>query len=302
MAHTVTSFLTDIREDARLKDSSPSDAALLSLANRFVQGFFTQLVQGVQQNYGLTQETFAITANTTAVTLPARAFMSRLTSVRFYAGTDSTVLNTVAHVSYGMAQEGPYQSMAFSLRDNELRLHNPLPGTLVVDYAYRPGQMVLPSTVNTLTNAVSAGATSLVIGTQYQSWNSGDGVDVILATAPHTLVHQTTVDNYSPNTLVVSDAMPSGLAAGTYICKREETPVVPLPYELYPALVVSVAAAIAGRVYEGGELAATLQQEASGLINSAREALRNRAENNPIQYVDWDNHFRRGGRGYRRYW
>lgn len=288
MPHTTDELLVAVREDARVKDSSPSDAEVLRLANRVVQGIFVPMLHSVHQGYGVTTHETAITTSTVEVTLPARAFMSQAIDVR-WRPEGGQYEQSLPRLSRDYAEENPYSDFGFSIKDNRLVLHQPEAGTLVVEYAYRPGEMVLLSTVDTLDAAAARGATALTTSGTYTSWAPGDKVDVVSADAPYTVLHQGVVDSYSNPTLTLTAAtsLDEEVASGAYVCQAEQTPIVPLPKALFPALSVYVAASVAKRVYEGGSLAASLQQEAELLLQVAEKRLRSRVQDATERYVDW---------------
>ena len=297
MAYTTEELLVEVREDARAKDTLPPDNMVLRLANRVLQGVFTPLIQSVIQGYGITQETYTITPDTTSVPMPSRAFLSKAIDVRWRpSGVDTEY--SIPHLGYDYAEENPWGNMGFSLRDNMIRLHAPRAGTLVVDYAYRPGKLVLSSTVDTLASAAALGATTLTTNSTYTSWTNGDKVDIVSAEAPYSLVYQGVVDSYSNPTITLTEATDVAVPAGAYVCQSEQTPIFPLPDEMYPAFVTSVAAALATRIYEGGELAQALSQQAAGFLNTIKASLQDRVTHEAENHVNWSSHLRLKYRSY----
>lgn len=265
-------FITAVRRQGSIP-SSVVDADILEWGDGEIQDVFVPLLESVRSNY-LIREATLNPVNSRAE-IPARAVGAALRSVQYQIGNTWGSLPQRAMEEVDFVTSG--YPAAYFVDAGSIRL---LPtGTSVplrVRYAMRPGRMVL-ETDTTRTQAISSVANvgGLVTLTLAGAFAGGSVIDVLSAGPAHQqkLINGA-VTNQPESTYF---ELP---AAGDYVAVPEWTPFVPLPEELYAALVHRTAGVIL-RAQGYDEEASMQLRLADEAIARSREMLTPRNEGNP---------------------
>ena len=269
-----TDFVAAVRRQGSIP-SSVTSADILALGDQEIQGRFIPLLEGIRQSY-FVRQLDAVPDTRGRVPLPARAVGAALRSVQLSVGNGwfPLPLRDLADVDY--VSPGAYPDAYAVDGGSIILLPNGRSGTLRIRYAARPGKMVLD------TDAASTSALTLVnapVGTTFTVAGTIPGVVDIISSGP--AHQQKAISATQPflNTFNVAD-MIEWPVVGDYVALAGLTPFVPLPEELFAALVHSVAANILlAKAYL--EEAAAQEKKAEKATAQALLFLKPRNEGNP---------------------
>ncbi len=275
---------TDFVAAVRRQGSIPSTLAstdILSIGDAEIQGRFIPLLESLRQNYFIREATASPDARG-RIAIPPRAVGAALRSVQLAlnAGWVSLPLRDLGEADYVGGGVGPD---AYAIDGGSIIL---LPtgssGSLRIRYAARPGRMCL-DTDATLCKALTAvgapsGTTLALTAAFTGSLASCD----ILSSGP---AHQqkaiaTTLGGAQPNLVAATGDLLEQPIVGDYVAVTDRSPFVPLPEELYAALVHATAANIL-LSYGYLEEANAQEKKADQVTDRARLYLLPRNEGNP---------------------
>lgn len=278
---------TDFVAAVRRQGSIPSTFAstdILGIGDEEIQGRFVPLLESLRQNY-FVREISAVPDSRGRVPIPDRAVGAALRSVQLAVGNGWVPLplrdlGDADYMSGGGLPDG-YAIDGGSI----ILLPQGRTGTLRLRYAARPGKMVIDTDlskaakITAVTDYPLTGLTLLTSG----AYSGSTIIDIIsygpahqqkLISGPYSVGYVTTAQ------LLEQPIGGAGTIPGDYFCAADTSPFVPLPEELYSALVHSVAANILlaqGYLEEAG----AQEAKAAGIINTAKLYLMPRNEGNP---------------------
>lgn len=202
---------------------------ILEAGDGEIQAVFIPLLESVRQNFFVREMTGAVDERG-RIPLPTRAISAALRNVQLQVGNSWVPLPNRALEEADSLSGG--QPAAYYLDAGSVAL---LPtgssGTLRIRYTSRPGRMVLDTDGATsgVISGVTPGPTTTAIATAYVGTPT---VDIISSGPAHQQKAIDVVSAAVPNTSLTE--MP---IAGDYVCAPDTSPFVPLPEELFAALV-----------------------------------------------------------------
>jgi hypothetical protein len=275
-----TDFVAAVRRQGSIP-SSMSSTDILAEGDLAIQTDFIPLLESLKQNYFVREVTASPDARG-RIPLPARAAGASLRSVQLAVGNGWMPLpqRDLADDDFISAAALPY---AFALDAGSIIL---LPsgssGTLRLRYAARPGKMCLDtdaSLAKALTAVAAPGATTTAITAAFTG--SLASCDIVSSGPAHQQkAIGAALGGVQPNLTVTNTDLLEQPVVGDYVALADRSPFVPLPEELFGALVHTVAANILlARAYL--EEAGAQAELAEKAVARARLYLMPRIEGNP---------------------
>ena len=270
-----TAFVEAVRRQGSIP-STVQDADILAWGDIEVQDTFVPLLEGLRSNYFVREALMSTSDGITSgrVELPFRAIGASLRSVQLQINNSWVSLPLRDMEADDYLTTG--QPAAYYVDAGAIRL---LPtgtvGQLRVRYPMRPPKMAV-DTDTTLTQRISsvavlAGTVTLTLG---GAFTGGSVIDVV-SSGP---AHQTKLLNgalASPNSSYQESPV-----AGDYVAVPERSPFVPIPEELYGALVHRTAGVVLRA--QGYDEEAGMQLSLAGeAIEKSKLMLIPRNEGNP---------------------
>jgi len=273
-----SAFVAAVRRQGAIPSTYASTDVLLA-GDIEIQGVFIPLLEQFRQNYFVRELTATVDARG-KVPVPARAIGATLRNVQLQLNNTWTSLPCRAMEDWDSLYTG--QPFGYYVDAGSICL---LPtgatGTLRIRYTARPGAMVLetdPSTTKAIT-AVTPGATTTALTCDFTG--AVTNVDII-ASGP---AHQQkaigiALGGAQPNLTAVNTSLLDGVIVGDAIALAGTTPYVPLPEELFAALVHRTAGVILRSLGYDDEAGQQLRV-ADEVISRATPMLSPRNEGNP---------------------
>lgn len=274
-----SAFVAAVRRQGSIA-SSFADADILLAGDAEIQGVFVPLLEQLRQNFFVREVTATVDARG-RVPLPVRAIGAALRNVQLQLGQSWVSLPCRAledDDSQSTGQPGGYYLDAGSI----VLLPTGTSGTLRIRYTCRPGRMVLDtdaalSKAITVVGAPGAATTALTV-----AFTGALASCDIVSSGP---AHQAkaigaTLSGTQPNLTVLNADLLEQPIAGDYVAIADTSPFVPLPHELYAALVHRTAGVIL-RSLAYDEEASMQLKVAEEVIASATPMLVPRNEGNP---------------------
>lgn len=275
-----SAFVAAVRRQGSIA-SSFVDADILLAGDAEIQGVFVPLLEQLRQNFFVRELTATVDARG-RVPLPARAIGATLRNVQLQLGQSWVSLPHRAledDDSQSTGQPGGYYLDAGSI----VLLPTGTSGTLRIRYTCRPGRMVLDTTsasAGIITAVQAPSGTGFVL-----SANAYTGVispvDVVSCGPAHQAkAVGTAMSALGLTSLMILADFLEMPVPGDYVVAADRTPFVPLPEELYAALVHRTAGVIL-RSLAYDEEASMQLKVAEEVISRATPMLVPRNEGNP---------------------
>jgi hypothetical protein len=273
-----TDFVTAVRRQGSIP-SSILDADILAIGDEEIQSSFIPLLESLRQNYFIREVTLSPDARG-RVPIPPRAVGAALRSVQLSMGNGWAPLplrdlGDADYVSGGALPD------AYAVDGGSIIL---LPygtsGSLRIRYAARPGKMVLATNpIAATVTAVTAGGTTTSIVSAF----SGPATPVDIVSSGPAHQHKaiaTTLSGAGPNYTVPTADLLELPIIGDVLSVGDKSAYVPLPEELFAALVHKVASnVLLGLGYI--EEHEAQEKKAERVISAAKLYLMPRNEGNP---------------------
>lgn len=239
---TTDTLVSKVRRRANLPDGgSPSSQEILDVASEEILTRFVPFLRSLQENYGVTSTTQALTVGTAEYTIPSDAQGSTVRLVEYIdaAGVERVLPQLTLQDEQLWSTNGYVRG--FVVVGNKVRLL-PAPDraeTIRISYYRRTSALVPVSSCFPVANTTSTTVT--VTGTP--SWTSGTPIDIVQS-LPHfaQLLDGNAATRSGSVFTVASSASTTDIVAGDYVCLHMETCIPGLPAELHAALVSATAA------------------------------------------------------------
>lgn len=282
-----TALLADIRERGSLpsQDLRFTDAKLLTAASLELRDVIAPLMVEVQTERLVYLSDTTATAGQAEYRMPTRALAARVKSVGWKGPSDTafTALAQLSADAYYLQGTTEGTPTGFFLRDYAIVLV-PTPnvaGTLRVPYYCRPNALVATSAVGVVT---AVGATTLTVASAPGTFTSGAFYDVVRGTPGFETLVTSATATVAGNVLTF-DSLPSGLAAGDYVCLSGQAPVAQCPVELRGLLATRTARRALVSVGDSDQ-ATLLDADVQELTEVARRVLAPRVDAAPMEFGD----------------
>jgi hypothetical protein len=283
--YTTTALLASARRRAMLPSSSSTgtaDADLLAIGNEELQAWLVPLLLASKSRHLIRRYTVSTTASTAAYRIPSRAILGTVAEVEIV--TSSGAVRNLAQRDLSEKEDLPSTNGtpdSFYVEGQYLYLV-PTPATaetLRISYFIRPNELVATSavatisTINTGTGALTTSATvpgAFSTSQRYDLVAAKSGFEHLAVDLTASVASGTTV------TFSASD-LPSGLAAGDYICIAEQAPMPQVAADLHPLLAQRIAVKVLEALgdFEGMARATRALDE---LAEAARQTLAPRVD------------------------
>lgn len=272
-------FVTAVRRQGAIP-STYATTDILAVGDGEIQGVFIPLLEQLRQNFFVRELTATVDARG-KVPLPPRAVGAGLRSVQLAINNSWVSLPNRAMEEADSLSSG--QPFAYYLdAGSVVFLPTGSSGTLRIRYAARPGAMVLDtdaSLAKAFTAVAAPGATTTALTAGFTGALTNCD---ILSSGP---AHQqkaigVALGGAQPNLTVNNSDLLEQPIVGDYVAIADTTPFVPLPEELFAALVHRTAGVIL-RGYGYDEEASMQLKLAEEVISRATPMLAPRNEGNP---------------------
>jgi hypothetical protein len=276
-----TEFVTSVRRQGSIP-TTMTTADILAVGDEEIQARFVALLESVRQNY-MVRELIATPDVRGKVPLPPRASGAAVRSVQLQVGGTWRSLPQRQMEDWDGQSTG-YPDGYYLDAGSIVLLPTGTSGTLRIRYCARPSKMVDDSdgAKSKAITSVTPGptTTTLVCG----GYVGSTVIDIVAGGPAHQLkaINTTLTGSVSVSTADLLEGLIAGTLPGAYdcVCYPGTTPFVPLPEELFSALVHATAANI---LLTQGYLEEANAQEgkAQQCIEMARPMLLPRNEGNP---------------------
>lgn len=259
-----TALLAQIRDDARLPTSSVSapgfqDADLLRRANKQLLAVLTPQLISAKSEYLTQDKDYTLVAGTAGYAMPTRAVMGKVREVALIASDGKTLANLQEKRLEDLNGLDPTirgTPTHYYFKRNTLLLY-PTPDaalTMRVTLFRRPNRLVAATTGTSGNIGIVLSATATVVTfttSRPSAFTTSTPLDFIQASPPFdALADDKTPTAVGGSTVTfAAGVIPSGLAAGDFVCLAEESPILQLPAEMFYLLAQRVASSLA----PGGE-------------------------------------------------
>lgn len=254
MASSKKYVSSDLVTSVKLRGSVPeavgvfTDDDLLRFANEEIDENLGALILSTREEFYLTYQDVTLTTNQTEISLPYRAFGSK---VRIIKPINSSGQEGIPLVPVPIDIEFDYRdnyyadsSRGFYLRNDKIVLLG-RPGslgatTLRIYYYLRPNNIVSTDRVSTI-ESIDTVTNTVTVDTVPSNIDSTVLVDVIQSLPNHkTVTFDQTVNVNSLTNEITFSSIPEDMVVGDYICVAGETPTPQIPVDVLPILEQSV--------------------------------------------------------------
>lgn len=273
----VNEFITAVRRQGKITTDT-TDAEILSTGDMEIQGSLIPLLRLSHQEY-FVAETQVASVNG-RVRLPNRSIMGAVRHVQVISGSSALRLPQVALEDDALGSSSSLPSAWYFDGGSIVLLPRGTDATVRVRYFVRPSKMLVAASdsVATVTAVATSGANFIltlssasVAGTTFDVVGDGSSHAVLLlGFAGEALTN--------PQTVPIASVL-SPIAVGDYFVSAGFTPVVPLPEELFAALVHQVAYVILRSLGYDSEAQAQ-QSLAQAALQQGQAILAPRSEGN----------------------
>lgn len=212
-----------------------ADADLIEYLDAELQARIVPLLLDAGGDFLVNSTDQTISSGTTSYRIPSRAIGSRVREVaRVDTNGDITVLRRVP-LEEASSGVGDYYIQGSNI------ILNSDPGStsdvLRVFFHMRPGALVATSAVAVVSSINTGTKTITTTSTIPSAFSTSVLYDFVKATPSYeTLAFDKVASVASGTTLTYTATLPTGLAAGDYVCIAQQAPVAQVPPELHPAL------------------------------------------------------------------
>jgi hypothetical protein len=269
-------FVTAVRRQGKITTDT-TDAEILATGDMEIQGRLIPMLRLSHQEYFVAETTTA--SFNGRVQLPPRSILGAVRHVQLLSGGQTQRLPQVSlesdflGASAGLPESWYFDGGALVL------LPRGTNGTVRLRYYLRPSRMVLNTDLSvarvTVATAVSGGYTLTLSGAPVALT-----LDVVSNGASHQLCGMDLLAFGAPSLVMTSAEVMSPIAVGDWVCAAGQTPVVPVPEELFSNIVHQTAYVVLRSLGYDDE-ANSQKVLASESFADARLILAPRSEGNP---------------------
>ena len=237
----VSEFITAVRRQGKITTDT-TDAEILSTGDMEIQGSLIPLLRLSHQEY-FVAETQVASVNG-RVRLPNRSIMGAVRHVQLVSGSSALKLPQVALEDDTLGSSSSAPSAWYFDGGSIVLLPRGTNATVRLRYYMRPSKMVVETATTKVASitVISTSADGLYyLANLTNNSTSSPTYDVVGNGASHALLVTDTISNITSQESILISTVLSPLAVGDYLVAAGFTPVVPLPEELFAALVHQVA-------------------------------------------------------------
>lgn len=216
-------------------------ADFIALMNDELMNTVLPLIQRVKEQYFATYTDTAIVSGTAAYRIPSRAAGNQLIDIVVVddSGNEASLPNLGPQ---GIKNQGGFMTndnFGFYVKDDKIVLW-PTPTvtgrSLRFKYVRRPNQLIATSSAGLIT-AVNTGTKEVTVSSAPTGFTTSKIYDLISNIPPFaSLGDDLAITSIVGNVITFTDTLPTGLAAGMYVCEASESPIPQVPYEAHALL------------------------------------------------------------------
>ena len=274
----VSEFIAAVTRQSQVT-SDVTSASILLAGDMEIQGRMIPLLRMSRQEYFVSET--QVDSYNGRVALPPRSILGAVRHVQLVVGGVSRRLPQVNLEDDYLGASGGTPGAWYFDGGSIVLLPRGTDGTVRLRYYIRPGRMIAESTTASValisTATQSAGGYSLTLANSSPSTGL---IDVVSGSASHELNAINVATSASTTQVISSSALLSPITAGGYVVAAGYTPVVPVPEEMFSALVHQVAHVLLRSLGYDSEAAAQ-KQLANDAMADAKVLLAPRSEGNP---------------------
>lgn len=245
MDFTASALLDLVRDAAFLPTYDEGESTrLLRLLNRAQLGYLQGVLESADSSYRYASTTVDVSAGVLSYAIPARAIASGIEMVSAVDASGNTwLLTELRPREWTWPGIWVAPGRQFYLQGNNIIFYaEPPSGDLQIRYPLRLSELVLPTdTANVRTiSTIDTGTKTLTLSGAFT--NSAGICDLVQANPQFTMLSMDAAFTGSgTSTLVFTNALPTGLAVGDYVCIPKKSPVCLAPLEMHELLCQHVA-------------------------------------------------------------
>lgn len=237
----VSEFLTQVRTEGKVT-SAFTDAQLCALADSEIASRFVPLVRNCHNDYFVREATLASVDG--RVRLPDRAVAGSLRHAQLVLNGRASDLPLYSLEEDHLAPAASIPCGYYMDAGGMILLPRGTNGTVRIRYFCKPAKLREETNLAARLTSVSyAGSGVATCGFASTTWTGGITLDVISGGPNHELLVQGATQGATSITATVAQQLGGVINTSDYVCETGYTPMVPLPEELYSALIHQVAAA-----------------------------------------------------------
>jgi hypothetical protein len=293
MAWTTTDLLASIKRRAGVPFSQATftPAEVLTIASEELMGYIVPLVTGIREDHWLVDEDVTLTPTDT-YRIPYRAAAGRLRELSIIDASGS--IRNIPRVGVDDKEDATW---GFTVEGDRVKLINDgamsmwrLGVTLRFTFTVRPNSLI-ETTAAGVVQSFSTGAKTITLASAPAGFTGNTSWDIIRARSPFEFLGYDLAGTLATATITFTNALPTDLMAGDYVCLREQSPVPQLPVELHPLLAQKVAIKILESIHDEAALDSA-REELGKLEKDAKEAITPRVIGEAKTVVNRDSLYR----------
>lgn len=240
MSFTADSLLEDIKSYGMIPASQVAfdDDDILLACDQVIKRKLVPLYMSLRQDFFVYSEQEATVEDQAAYDIPYRAIGRALRDIKLIDDSSNTRNLTLIPLESAHEYTSSSTSHSFYIKGNQVIL---VPTPTSADFTIEWWYLLQPSALVKIEDAAlvsSATTTVVTVSAVPDGITAGTVVDFVQGTAGgRILAMDKTVTSVTTTTITfASGLIPTDLAAGDYVCVKQQTPVVMLPDEAQPLL------------------------------------------------------------------
>lgn len=238
--YTTTGLLAQVRRRGMLPATSDAlaDDDLLAIATEELQSTVAALLTELHEEWLVTHKEESVSSSAYTFDIPERALFGVLRDVKVQEGDDWVSMNYVEPEDENSGVDG------YKFQDSSIVIVPTPTGsdTIRLYYFRRPSALVATSACGKIT-AINTGTKTVTLDVFPATYTASVNYDFVKGT-PHFKSLGDDQDASSVDagakTVTFTNALPTGLAVGDYLCLTGESPIPQIPVELHKYLVDQV--------------------------------------------------------------
>jgi hypothetical protein len=269
--------------------STFSSSDFLRFLNDELVHYIVPLIMSVRQEYFVATQDTSI-GSTTSFDIPERAVGTKVRDILLLtSGSNQYSIPRLEPEDVEEFNDNVTANNAFYLQNDSIIIKGIYNSSdsLRVKYFRRPNELVATSSCALVTSVSGNVATCSSIPT---TWTTSMLFDVIKGKKSFISKgdDQTVTDINTTTNEITFTSIPTGVVAGDYICKAQESPIPQIPYDCFPILIMKTAASILRSLGQDKD-AEQKEKKIAEMKESVIGLLADRTEGEPRKLVNKDN-------------
>jgi hypothetical protein len=274
VAWTTTDLLASVKRRAGVPfaQATFNNVEVLSIATEELVGYVVPLVTELREDQWVVDEDVALTTSS-VYRIPYRFVGGKLRELSiidtggFIHNIPRVGIEDKEQATWGFTVEGDRVKL---INDGAMSMWR-LGVTLRFTGYVRPSALVTTAEAGVV-QSFSTGAKTITLVSAPTGFTGNTSWDIIRARSPFEFLGYDLAGTLVSSTITFTNALPTDLAAGDYVCLREQSPVPQLSVELHPLLAQKVAIKILESVHDEQALTSA-REELAKLENDAKRVI-----------------------------